>query len=409
LVAAALAAAALKSAITGKTDAPIGTSASNLTRYKTVSDVTTQTLTDDEGKVTIIETRKEHVVTRLGDKVGNGGFLGIRDADDNSKAFGGAQAWFNGTHNSKDVARTGYGSCGVIAAANMLAYLDKLGFKGIDQSTLLPSGAYGDDGFISNEAYMTLANDLYDNYITPLDMNKIGVEIFGKKITVDDALNLAASGLDLIGQGDTAEDVRGFDSIGVWPLSRYESAVEKYASDHGLSISAVSTSNNDRRDPESFERACDFIQSALKNGTPVGIYLTLNPSGEQYLYDENGYKKQQLSADKHYMAITQIETTYGVRETTESGGGNNSTTEVLEDAKIVVATWGGENEIDFKSIWNDPCMDDIADTLINANVHVPSGWLGDKINSVIDERNPIPDVGRWIDENINGVYLTYFK
>jgi hypothetical protein len=54
-------------------------------------------------------------------------------------------------------------------------------------------------------------------------------------------------------------------------------------------------------------------------------------------------------------------------------------------------------------------MDDIADTLINANVHVPSGWLGDIINNASDALNPVPDVGRWIDENINGVYLTYFE
>jgi hypothetical protein len=392
----------------GKTDAPIGDSSSDLTHYKTVTDVTTQTLMDGEGRVAIIESRKEHVVTRLGDKAGNRGFLGIRNAENNSEAFGGDQYWFLGTSNSKGVARTNFGSCGVIAAANMLAYLDKRGFKGIGQGTLLPSGAYGGDGYVSKESYMMLANDLYDNYITPLDMNKIGVDIFGKQITIDDALNLAANGLDLIGQEDTAKTVRGFDSIGVWPLSRYEDAVEKYASDHGLSISAVSTSNSDRREPESFERACEFIQSALKSDTPVGIYLTLNPSGEQYLYDNNGDKQQLISADKHYMAITQIETTYGVRETMESGGGN-STAEVLEGAKIVVSTWGGENEIDFKSIWNDSKMDEIADTLINANVHVPPGWLGDIINDASDALNPVPEVGKWIDENINGVYLTYFK
>jgi hypothetical protein len=130
------------------------------------------------------------------------------------------------------------------------------------------------------------------------------------KITVDDALNLAGDGLELINQKKLADDIRGMDSLGVWPLSRYENAVEEYAGNHGLSVSAVSTSNSDRRDPESFERGCEFIQNALKNDMPVGIYLTLNPSGNQI-----------GSADKHYMAITQIELTYGVRETQESGGG----------------------------------------------------------------------------------------
>jgi hypothetical protein len=381
----------------GKTDAPISDSASDLTHFKTVTDISNQTIMDGEGRVAIIETRKEHVVTRLRDRVADGGFLGIRNSVNQSDAFGGAQAWFDGTLNPGGIARSSYGSCGVIAAANMLAYLDKNGFKGREKNTLLPQDAYDADGFITRDAYMTLANDLYDNYITPLDMNKVGVSIFGKQITADGTLDLIASGLDLINQKDLAQELRDMDSLGVWPLSRYEDAVEKYASERGLSIEAVSMSNQDRRQPESFESGCEFIQSALKNDMPVGIYLTLNPSGNQ-----------KGSADRHYMAITQIELTYGVRETTESGKGT-TLTEVLEDAEIYVSSWGVESPINFKSIWNDSKMDDIADALINANVQVPSGWLGDIVNEKIDELNPLPDVGRWIDENINGVYLTHFK
>ena len=62
--------------------------------------------------------------------------------------------------------------------------------------------------------------------------------------------------------------------------------------------------------------------------------------------------------------------------------------ETLTDANIVVATWGEEELINFKSIWNDSAMDDIADLLINNTL--------------------MSNIGRWVYENINGVYLTYF-
>jgi len=98
------------------------------------------------------------------------------------------------------------------------------------------------------------------------------------------------------------------------------------------------------------------------------------------------------------MTITQLERVYRIVETIEPGKAPTKT-ETFSDAEIMVASWGRESKVNFKKIWFDPYMDDLADLLKGSNLSVSTSLVTSA---------PINLVGRWIDENINGVYLTYF-
>ena len=378
---------------------PAGMSpSSSLIYYNTLSCLSSEPYGNND--IRVLYERRE--VTRLKDKVSNGGFLEIRESASGSPSyFGGDQIWFESTYNSDGVARSGYGSCGVIAAANMLAYLGKHRYRGIDQNTflsLVPFRTVSDNSMFMSD-YMLLANNIYDNYLTPLDMNKITlVDFLGVRVTVDDALDAAASALDLIGKSGWAKELRELDSLGAWPLSRYENAVVQYAADRGKSLRAVSTSNYDRRDPNSLARGAQFIHDALLRNLPVTLYLTINPSGNQL-----------GSADRHYMTITQIERIYRFVQYKRGSKIIGSKPETLFDVDIDVSSWGIERTINFQSIWFDSTMDDMADRLINTNINVGSGWLGGAFSPATNTLNILPEIGGWLDNNIDGVYLTYFE
>ena len=97
------------------------------------------------------------------------------------------------------------------------------------------------------------------------------------------------------------------------------------------------------------------------------------------------------------MTITQIERIYRRIEYVDRGAITYSS-ETLADAKVIVASWGGENQINFWPIWFDSYMDDIADSLMSPSGQFPPGMFGEYLNSAIDPIGLQLLLGRFIDE-----------
>lgn len=314
------------------------------------------------------------LITELKGKEGGRSFLRILKTDGTTTS-GGNQLWFKDTADERGVPRTDFGSCGVIAAANLLSYLERREYKDISRCTFLPAGAYRQDGAIHQKAYMQLATALYDEYMTPWDTNKLGVlNIFDRRLSADSAVGLFLSAKRRLSRKEeAAAQKKDYYSLGIWPISKLEKGICDYAYEKGVLLRPMGIGNSDSQKSRALKRACKFIRQSLAEDIPVLMLVTHNKSA----------RKPGKSTDRHYMLITRITETY---EPIEKGGKKKYR---LVDAQITVASWGKESEISLSELWQD-------------SVFARIGKRAKKMPG-------LKTVGTQINQKVNSVYLTSFR
>lgn len=288
------------------------------------------------------------VVIRLVDKVNGSCFLTL--SKNGALLYGGNQGDFNEEPYSQYT--SGSGSCGVIAAANVIAYMAKRNYKGISSGKLMSQYAYNKDNQIYHSSYMGMAFNIYMNFLTPKDFDKIYLVYYkGIKVTVSQVIGEVVKELNESGNKSIANMINNITTVGIWSIDKVTNAILKYSQDKGVSLLSKSTSNYDRGRSGSFERGCEFIHEGLLKDCPVIIYLTVNPSADATAI-----------ADKHFMVITQLVRVYSLSQKTKNGI-KYPINEELDYAYITVASWGQEYVINFDRIWNDSFMDNVAGLL----------------------------------------------
>lgn len=167
----------------------------------------------------------------------------IRITDENSAFFGGAQGWFADKFSQN-------GGCGVVAAANILAYL-----------------ALSDEKYSALYPQKTFTKRDFTSFMSEIcEYVKIR-RFFGKP-------------------------------LGVWGKRRFERGVLRYAKSRGIELSAVSFTRK--------TSAAEYIKSALRENRPVAMLIGLNgrlkkvrceyPSGGAFFG----------SFERHWVTITEL-------------------------------------------------------------------------------------------------------
>lgn len=137
----------------------------------------------------------------------------IRITDENSAFFGGAQGWFADKFSQN-------GGCGVVAAANILAYL-----------------ALSDEKYSALYPQKTFTKRDFTSFMSEIcEYVKIR-RFFGKP-------------------------------LGVWGKRRFERGIIRYAKSRGIELSVISLTRK--------TSAAEYIKSALRENRPVAMLIGLN-------------------------------------------------------------------------------------------------------------------------------------
>lgn len=174
----------------------------------------------------------------------NPDFLKITDKND--AFYGGAQAWFSDKFSVN-------GGCGVVSAANILAYLAA-----------------------SDEKYARLYPK---NSLSKQDFAAFMEELCG------------------------FVKIRNFfgQPLGVWGKKRFEKGVLDYAKSRDVELSAV-----EFRGKMTLENAANFIKSALSENLPVAMLIGFNSrlKNVQYVYPSGNALN--YSFERHWVTITEL-------------------------------------------------------------------------------------------------------
>ncbi len=171
----------------------------------------------------------------------NPDFLKITDKND--AFFGGAQAWFSDNFSVN-------GGCGVVAAANILAYL------GEKNAALYPQKSLSKQDFTA--------------FMTELCAFVKIKNFFGQP-------------------------------LGVWGEKRFEKGVLRYAKSRGVSLSAVRF-----RGKKTLENTAEFIKTALAENLPVAILIGFNPRLKRVRCVYPSGSAFCGSFEKHWVTITEL-------------------------------------------------------------------------------------------------------
>lgn len=174
----------------------------------------------------------------------NPDFLKITDKND--AFYGGAQAWFSDKFSVS-------GGCGVVSAANILAYLAA-----------------------SDEKYAQLYPR---NSLSKQDFAAFMEELCG------------------------FVKIRNFfgQPLGVWGKKRFEKGVLLYAKSRGVSLSAVRF-----RRKKTLENTAEFIKTALAENLPVAILIGFNPRLKSVRCVYPSGSAFSGSFEKHWVTITEL-------------------------------------------------------------------------------------------------------
>lgn len=200
------------------------------------------------------------------------------DIENAIKYYGGDQDWY-----SSKLAQDG--ACGTVAAANITAYMAS---RDNDYDKLYEYDDFSKDNFISH------MNDMY-SYLKPFRIPSTEIP------------------------------------LGIWPMSRFENKVEKFASDRGVSISGV-------RDNSRFtkENVIDYIEEGLENDAPVAMLIGFNDDMKNIQVTQpNGAYWTQTTFSFHWVVITELKTD-----------------EIAGTSTAKVSTWGGYAYLDLDSFIN---------------------------------------------------------
>lgn len=203
----------------------------------------------------------------------------IRDAerfveiwDGNVRYYGGDQNWYG-----NDFARAG--ACGTVAAANITAYM-----AGRDEKY---RQLYGYDDF-SKGNFLAHMNEMY-GFLKPFRIP------FTEKPS------------------------------GIWPVSRFEKAVGRFAKAKGVAFSGVHGFSRFTK-----ENVINYIESGLKKDAPVAMLIGFNNKlNDIEVVQPNGHSWTQSSFATHWVVITGLKTD-----------------DITGKSTIKVSTWGGYAYLD---------------------------------------------------------------
>lgn len=211
--------------------------------------------------------RKDVRVVAIGDAER---FVEIWDGD--TRYYGGDQDWYD-EKLAKD------GACGTVAAANITAYM-----AGRDEKY---KRLYGYDDF-SKGNFLAHMNEVYE-FLKPFRIPFTEIP------------------------------------LGIWPMGRFEKAVEKFAKAKGVAFNGV-------RDFSRFtkENVIDYIESGLKKGAPVAMLIGFNNKLDDIeVVQPNGHSWRQSSFATHWVVITELKTD-----------------DITGKSIAKVSTWGGYSYLD---------------------------------------------------------------
>lgn len=199
-------------------------------------------------------------------------FVGITEGAGNEvKYYGGDQGWF------KEILAQ-EGACGTVAAANITAYMSRN-----DEFNKL----YAYDDF-SKENFMAHMNDMYE-FLKPFRIPFTNVP------------------------------------LGIWPMGRFEKAVEEFSRVRGVDFSGVRNTSGFTK-----ENVIDYIESGLKQDAPVAMLIGFNNKLNNIeVVRPNGTSWVQSSFKTHWVVITEL-----------------TTDEVIGKSTAKVSTWGGYSYLD---------------------------------------------------------------
>ena len=170
----------------------------------------------------------------------------LKITDQNDAFYGGAQAWFSDRFSVN-------GGCGMVAAANILAYLAA-----------------------SDEKYAGLYPR---NSLSKQDFTAFMEELCG------------------------FVKIRNFfgQPLGVWGKKRFEKGVLDYAKSRDVELSAV-----EFRGKMTLEKAANFIKNALSENLPVAMLIGFNSrlKNVRYVYPSGSALK--YSFERHWVTITEL-------------------------------------------------------------------------------------------------------
>lgn len=197
-------------------------------------------------------------------------FVEIWDGD--TRYYGGDQEWYK-----EKLAQNG--ACGTVAAANITAYMASRDEK--------YKKLYGYDDF-SKVNFVSHMNEMYE-FLKPFHIPFTEIP------------------------------------LGIWPMSRFEKAVEKFAKAKGVSFNGVYDSSRFTK-----ENAIRYIENGLKKDAPVAMLIGFNDKlNDIEVMQPNGEIWVQSSFETHWVVITELRTD-----------------DIAGKSIAKVSTWGGYSYLD---------------------------------------------------------------
>ena len=205
--------------------------------------------------------------------------VAIRDAerfveiwDGDIRYYGGYQGWYK-----EKLARDG--ACGTVAAANITAYM-----AGRDEKY---KQLYGYDDF-SKGNFLAHMNEMYE-FLKPFRIPFTEIP------------------------------------LGIWPMGRFEKAVEKFAKEKGTAFNGVRDFSHFTR-----ENVINYIENGLKKDAPVAMLIGFNNRlNDIEVMQPNGHSWIQSSFETHWVVITELKTD-----------------DITGKSIAKVSTWGGYSYLD---------------------------------------------------------------
>ncbi len=236
----------------------------------------------------------------------------VRITDGQFVYYGGNQDWFS--PNSIGEA----GGCGVVAAANILAYLaiingDFEDFYSYDLQN------------ISKTDYSKHMQEVYE-YVTPY---KVPDPIGGYKTEIPEPIG----GMEL-GGVTIPTDIVVPITLGVPTILHLASGVERFAQDRGVELTARLSFENSPLSA-SLESATGYIKEGLEKDSPVALLNYSNVDLEKIPYTNYQGIERESGFEWHWVTITAIEE-------------NLNTGEISVD----VSSWGGTATLDLNDVVN---------------------------------------------------------
>lgn len=175
----------------------------------------------------------------------------LKITDKNGAFYGGAQAWFSDRFSVN-------GGCGVVSAANILAYL-----------------AASDEKYARLYPQKSLSKQDFTAFMEELCAFVKIRNFFGQP-------------------------------LGVWGKKRFEKGVLDYAKSRGVSLSAVQF-----RGKMTLENAADFIKNALSENLPAAMLIGFNSRLKSVQCDFPSGGTISGSFERHWVTITELSETDG--------------------------------------------------------------------------------------------------